>query len=282
MTDNLKKNLFVFLSPLFIMFFAGFAGFISSPNGKHRFMELVMILLGSYIVVVTVIVVIILLVNRGENVRKWEPAGTALYLGVYLVVASEAFIFLFNDLSRTKVLVWLIVLIGVTMVVSRLKKQRPLISALCGSLLGPLGVVLILLAKSNITAYREEDKDMRFYEMLARMLDRQCKQLVLDKSGSIRSRIVTSDLVDLVDYFSIDLIKVDEFSEKEVSIEDRREQEISSEIYIGERRALEIFRQLYTAFNNEFSRKFGSKFKGIDGRIEEIERKVDEFESALR
>jgi hypothetical protein len=142
---------------------------------------------------------------------------------------------------------------------SGVKKQGLLVSTLLGSLLGPFGVLMILLASPDFSAYSEEEKDREFYEKMARTLDRHFSRLIPKGVNIHRSAVIPSDLTQICGYFAVKI-----------------ETETESKSFFVEK-YIEIFQQIYTKFNKEYSAKFAVKYPGIEERIAALDKEAEKY-----
>jgi hypothetical protein len=140
-----------------------------------------------------------LCVKKKEAMQKFF---LALYVLVYLYVWK-----IFLDMSvftflKPYVMVWIISAF-ICLALSKRKKQLPFLSFFLGSICGPLGILMILLAAKDFRTYEGEEKDKNFYEKIYGDLENVFNLLTLSPRDHNARAKVRDKLIYYNDYFKI-------------------------------------------------------------------------------
>jgi hypothetical protein len=193
-----------------------------------------------------------------------------------LELAAEAgficlYLFMWNLLLKNfpmfpvvKVAAIIFILSGAAAILlAKIKKQGLLISTVIGSMLGPLGVIILLYAAPDLRVYPEEEKDREFYKKISQQLDRHFLRIIPKQFSLFKSVTLPTELDQIRGYFGV---KVE------------RDSESNS---LSVRQHIELFKQVYTKFNQEYHGKFASKFPGIEERISALDIEAEKYDQAM-
>jgi hypothetical protein len=138
------------------------------------------------------------------------------------------------------------------------KKFFPFASFFFGSVLGPLGVIILLFQKKDIRLLTDKEKNEDFYKRQFVIMEEKIRWLMKRDEFKIDSNYVTSAIQLYAEYCGLKL---------EMPIKYNIEKTVrKSKIFLRE------WRRILVAFNEEYRRRFAKKMPEIDDLIKEMDK----------